>query len=84
MLDTTPKKSSEIVSLIGRGTFSRAYLRRDGRVLLKSDDPMKEAMALGFFPRSRLFPRIERIASTSQPCAQSAWSRRSGATCAPH
>ena len=55
------KNAHEIVSTLGRGMFSTAYLRRDGKVLLKSDDHVKEAMSMGFFPNSRLFPRIERI-----------------------
>lgn len=44
---------------IGRGTFTTAYLRDDGKVLLKSIDPIKECMAEGYFPDSHLFPKIK-------------------------
>ena len=47
--------------LIGKGAFTKAYLLDSGRVLLKSCDPIKECMALGFFPEHRLFPKMEMI-----------------------
>ena len=50
--------------LIGRGQFTKAYLREDGKVELVSKDPIKECMALGWFPSSRLFPTIDRIDTT--------------------
>lgn len=50
---------SKPLEQIGRGTFTTAYRRADGKVLLKSRDPIKECMAWGWFPNSRLFPKIE-------------------------
>lgn len=47
--------------LIGRGSFTKAYLREDGKVLLVSRCPIKECMAMGWFPDSPLFPELERI-----------------------
>ena len=49
------------MKLIGRGTFTRVYQKSQTRVFLKSVDPVKECMSLGFFPNSRLFPKIDRI-----------------------
>ena len=46
---------------IGKGAFTTAYLDTDGKVLLKSVDRVKEAMACGFFPDHRLFPKIEQV-----------------------
>jgi len=46
---------------IGQGAFTKAYLREDNQVLLVSRCPIKEAMALGWFPNVSLFPKIERI-----------------------
>ena len=43
---------------IGRGLFTTAYLQDDGKVLLKSNDPVKECMACGYFPNCYLFPEI--------------------------
>jgi hypothetical protein len=47
--------------LIGKGAFSRAYLLESGRVLLRSCCPIKECMALGWFPDSPLFPVLGRV-----------------------
>lgn len=47
--------------LIGKGTFSKAYLTDQGYVELHSVDPVKECMALWGFGDSRLWPQIERI-----------------------
>lgn len=44
--------------LIGRGAFTKAYLRPDGQVHLLSVDPIKECMAWGWFPESVHFPRV--------------------------
>jgi len=44
---------------IGKGCFTTAYLLDSGKVLLKSTDPIKECMSLGWFPNSELFPVIE-------------------------
>ena len=49
------------MKLIGEGEFTRAYLRPDGKVLLKSICPIKECMSYGWFPESRLFPKLEHI-----------------------
>jgi len=49
------------LKLIGRGSFTKAYQKDADTVLLKSVDPIKECMSLGWFPSSRLFPKIERI-----------------------
>ena len=44
---------------IGKGAFTTAYLTTDNKVLLKSMDPIKECMALGWFPTCYLFPTVE-------------------------
>lgn len=44
---------------IGKGAFTTAYKRNDGKVLLQSVDPIKECMAHGWFPQSRLFPKLQ-------------------------
>jgi len=49
------------MKLIGKGTHTKAYLRDDGKVQLHSNDPVKEVMALGWFPSCELFPIIELI-----------------------
>lgn len=46
------------VKLIGSGAFTKAYLMENGRVLLRSCDPIKEAMAYGWFPKSEYFPEV--------------------------
>lgn len=45
--------------LIGKGKFTKVYKFTSRQVILKSTDPVKEAMALGFFPKSNLFPNIQ-------------------------
>ena len=50
------------MKLIGRGAFTKCYLKDDGkRVLLVSSDPIKECMAWGWFPVSTLFPEVKMI-----------------------
>ena len=50
------------MKLIGKGAFTKAYLNDDGKtVTLYSVCPIKEGMALGWFPESPLFPKLERI-----------------------
>ena len=44
---------------IGNGTFTTAYLKDARTVLLKSEDPIKECMANGWFPSCRLFPKVK-------------------------
>ena len=47
------------LKLIGTGAFTKAYLRQsDNRVVLKSCCPIKDCMAMGWFPTSRLFPKL--------------------------
>ena len=47
--------------VIGRGSFTTAYKHGKNKVLLVSSDPIKECMSMGWFPNSRLFPKVERI-----------------------
>lgn len=49
------------MKLIGKGDFTRAYLQTNGKVFLKSVCPVKECMAHGWFPNSRLFPKIKQV-----------------------
>lgn len=49
------------VKRIGRGAFTTAYLMENGRVLLRSVDPIKEAMALEYFPKSQYFPVVDYV-----------------------
>lgn len=49
--------------LIGKGTFTKCYRVSKRRVELHSVDPIKECMALGWFPDSYLFPEVERVES---------------------
>jgi hypothetical protein len=46
---------------IGNGAFSTVYKKSRSKVLIKSRDNVKECMALGWFPETSLFPRIERV-----------------------
>ena len=50
----------EAMKRIGKGHFTTAYMCIDGKVLLKSRDYIKECMAIGWFPNSRLFPKVDR------------------------
>ena len=47
------------LKLIGKGAFTKCYQLNDTMVLLKSEDPIKECMAHGWFPESDLFPKVE-------------------------
>lgn len=49
------------MKLIGKGTFTKAYLRDDGKVQLHTSDPVKECQALWGFGDSELFPTVTRI-----------------------
>ncbi len=49
------------MKLIGKGAFTRAYLKDNRTVLLKSRDPIKDCMASGFFPECKLFPKVTRV-----------------------
>ena len=46
---------------IGQGTFSTVYQETKDTVLIVSSDPVKECMSMGWFPNSRLFPKVERL-----------------------
>jgi len=47
------------LKLIGKGAFTKCYLKPCGKkVYLESVDPIKEIMALGWFPDSHLFPTV--------------------------
>ena len=41
------------------GHFSTAFKLSDNKILLQSRDKVKECMAHGWFPESRMFPKIE-------------------------
>lgn len=49
------------MKLIGKGSFTKAYLLDNGRVQLHSCCPIKECMAHGWFPSSRLFPELQLV-----------------------
>ena len=51
------------MKVIGKGLFTTAYQSPNdrNRVVLKSRDPVKECMAIGWFPDSKLFPKVRRI-----------------------
>lgn len=51
------------MKLIGKGAFTKAYLLESGRVQLHSCCPIKECMAAGWFPESKLFPVLDLIDS---------------------
>ena len=52
---------TEKKKLLGKGGFTTAYLLGNGTVEIISNDPIKECMSLGWFPRGRLFPKIKQI-----------------------
>jgi hypothetical protein len=47
------------MQLIGTGAFSKVYKKDNKTVFIKSNCPVKECIALGWFPSSRLFPTIK-------------------------
>jgi len=49
------------LEIIGKGTFSTCYKLNYKQVLIKSTDPIKECMGMGWFPDSRFFPKVERL-----------------------
>ena len=51
-------KTTKGLKLIGKGSFTKCYLLNNTTVLLKSVDPIKEAMAYNWFPDSELFPEV--------------------------
>lgn len=50
---------SKPLKQIGKGMFSTAYKMSSTKVLIRSIDPCKEAMAHGWFPNTRLFPKVQ-------------------------
>ncbi len=48
------------MKLIGKGTFSKVYLKGNDEVLIVSRDKVKQAMSEMHWPSSRLFPRIRK------------------------
>ena len=59
---TQTPDATKTLPLIGRGTFSTVYRKNAKTVLIKSIDPVKECMAMGWFPNSRMFPKTTRVA----------------------
>ena len=59
---TQTPDATTTLPLIGRGMFSTVYRKNTKTVLIKSIDPVKECMAMGWFPSSRMFPKITRVA----------------------
>lgn len=49
--------------LIGKGSFTKAYLNNDGFCYLVSSCPIKECMAFNWLPDHELFPVVECIDS---------------------
>ena len=49
------------MKIIGKGAFSTVYRKSTDKVLIKSTDHVKECMSLGWFPTSRLFPKITQV-----------------------
>ena len=54
--------ATKTLPLIGRGMFSTVYRKNAKTVLIRSVDPVKECMAMGWFPSSRMFPKTTRVA----------------------
>ncbi len=54
------QQSTKELQLIGKGLFTKCYALNKKQVLLVSKDYTKECIADGYFPSSRLFPKIER------------------------
>ena len=59
---TQTPDATKTLPLIGRGMFSTVYRKNAKTVLIKSVDPVKECMAMGWFPSSRMFPKTTRVA----------------------
>lgn len=53
---------------IGSGSFTTAFRLKNGKVLLKSKDPIKQHMAEGNFPKSRLFPTVTLVKEATEFC----------------
>ena len=59
---TQTPDATRALPLIGRGMFSTVYRKNAKTVLIKSIDPVKECMSMGWFPSSRMFPKTTRVA----------------------
>lgn len=59
---TQTPDTTKTLPLIGRGMFSTVYRKNAKTVLIKSIDPVKECMAMGWFPNSHMFPKTTRVA----------------------
>ena len=59
---TQTPDATKALPCIGRGMFSTVYRKNAKTVLIKSIDPVKECMAIGWFPSSRMFPKTTRVA----------------------
>lgn len=59
---TQTPDATKSLPLIGRGMFSTVYRKNAKTVLIRSIDPVKECMAVGWFPSSRMFPKTTRVA----------------------
>lgn len=46
---------------IGKGAFSTVYKKGTNKVLIKSCDNVKECMSMGWFPNTKMFPKIEKV-----------------------
>ena len=57
--------STRSMPLVGKGAFSKVYRKNAKRVLIKSKDPVKEAMACGFFPESSMFPKVTHVGNSA-------------------
>ena len=46
------------MKIIGKGSFTKAYLADNGKVYLKTEDPAKELLAMGWLEESKYLPKI--------------------------
>lgn len=49
------------MKVIGRGAFSTVYRSSKRKVLIKSEDHVKECMSMGWFPLTPMFPVITKV-----------------------
>lgn len=59
-----PKEYSKYLmsdNMVGKGYFSRVYDYVGNQVLIVSNCVQKEGLALGFFPETPLYPKLERL-----------------------
>jgi len=54
------------MKIIGKGQFTKVYRLDSKKVGLISTDPVKEAMAIGMFPKSKLFPVIDSLDDSNE------------------